>query len=486
MEILKDKMMEDSSNPFLIDGFPRNQDNYDCWIRAMKNLINFKKLIHIKCDEQHMIDRIKQRSKQSKRSDDDLLILKKRFETYKIQTLPIIELHRRHDLLLEVNGNQPIERHNQTKKFANKFSILNISIFRELNQTSFGQTIIETIQIQLSGPEPVENLINILQGLNTRLEGEQERDDRQHEKYESQCGDDIGQLEDVIKECTSNSKLLAGQIEQISSEKLAKFNDMERKKKEVVELKDELQYQTEKRQIEKDVYDKTLDNLEQSLYAVNQVRKMFNSYLNVLIKNKQRFASDKNFLQIEDEDSDLTMQELSKQLNKLKHNVKQEGVNYLIHGLAHITNLLQSDPSEQQEMMSTKVLEIINQIENYIQKQRISEDISEQSRAEAFLVLQKMYEDQIIFGQEMITQLDGSVEALQSQLTSSINEKAEYDNKGRVKSMQLDDREVECRNEGLDYNNEKNKRDKERSQLSLALDLTINKLGVMKKEVLQK
>ena len=29
----------------------------------------------------------------------------------------------------------------------------------------------------------------------------------------------------------------------------------------------------------------------------------------------------------------------------------------------------------------------------------------------------------------------GSVEALQSQLTSSINEKAEYDNKGRVKSM---------------------------------------------------
>ncbi|CAD8110092.1 unnamed protein product [Paramecium sonneborni] len=366
----------------------------------------------------------------------------------------------------------------------------------KLKQSQFGQTILDTVQIQLSGPEPLQNLINMLQNLNSQLEGEQERDDRLHEKYQSQCENDLSTLEDIINESTSTSKLLKGQIDQLEPDKQAKLTDLARTETEIKELKNELEYQTEKRQEEQTRYEKTLDNLEQGLYALNEAKKMFNTFLNVLIKNQQRFAS---LIQVENQDKflnkdysssnnddDISLVEIAQQINKLKHNVKAEGINFLLHGISHIVNLLSKDPTEEQESMSRKVLEIISQVDNWIQKQRIYEDLSEQQRKDAFGALAQMLEDQIILKQQNLTFLQGSIESLNSQITSAKNEKAEVDVKIETKTSQNDDRDTECRNEDLDYQSSKNKRDKEREELGLVLDLVINKIGQLKKEILQK
>lgn len=48
----------------------------------------------------------------------------------------------------------------------------------------------------------------------------------------------------------------------------------------------------------------------------------------------------------------------------------------------------------------------------------------------------------------------------------------------------MDDREADCRNEELDYKKESDKRNKERSDLDIALDLVINSIGQLKKEVI--
>ncbi|CAD8098410.1 unnamed protein product [Paramecium primaurelia] len=365
----------------------------------------------------------------------------------------------------------------------------------KLKQSQFGQTILDTVQIQLSGPEPLQNLINMLQNLNTQLEGEQDRDDRLHERYQSQCENDLSALEDIINESTSTSKLLKGQIDQLEPDKQAKLTDLARTENELKELKNELEYQTDKRKEEQVRYEKTLDNLEQGLYALNEAKKMFNTFLNVLIKNQQRFASliqlenqdkflNKNY-QTNDED-ELTLVEIAQQINKIKHNVKAEGINFLLHGISHIVNLLSKDPTAEQESMSRKVLEIISQVDNWIQKQRIYEDLSEQQRKDAFGSLAQMLEDQIILKQENLTFLQGSIESLNSQITSAKNEKAEVDVKIETKTSQNDDRDTECRNEDLDYQSSKNKRDKEREELGLVLDLVINKIGQLKKEILQK
>jgi hypothetical protein len=54
-------------------------------------------------------------------------------------------------------------------------------------------------------------------------------------------------------------------------------------------LNEELELQTEKRSEEKARYEDTLDELEQTLYGLNQVRSYFNQYLDELSKNRRTF-----------------------------------------------------------------------------------------------------------------------------------------------------------------------------------------------------
>ena len=67
---------------FLIDGFPRNQDNFDGWQKVMGELVEVPHILYLDADEETMADRIIERSKTSGRNDDNIEILKKRFNTF--------------------------------------------------------------------------------------------------------------------------------------------------------------------------------------------------------------------------------------------------------------------------------------------------------------------------------------------------------------------------------------------------------------------
>ena len=63
---------------FLIDGFPRNQDNQEGWMDVMSNITDMRFVLFLECSEQTMIDRVKKRANESgdnKRSDDSIEIL---------------------------------------------------------------------------------------------------------------------------------------------------------------------------------------------------------------------------------------------------------------------------------------------------------------------------------------------------------------------------------------------------------------------------
>ncbi|CAK82825.1 unnamed protein product (macronuclear) [Paramecium tetraurelia] len=100
---------EQSSETFLIDGFPRNYENMENWIALMDHKITFKSVIHILCSRATMIQRITERSKTSGRSDDNIQTLEKRFITYQNDTYKIIEHYRNRKQLIEINGDNSIE-----------------------------------------------------------------------------------------------------------------------------------------------------------------------------------------------------------------------------------------------------------------------------------------------------------------------------------------------------------------------------------------
>ena len=92
-QLLKKGMEKNGWNTkkFLIDGFPRNQDNFDGWFRAMGDIVEVPFILFMDADEDTMINRILERSKTSGRNDDNIESLKKRFVTFNTETLPIVE-----------------------------------------------------------------------------------------------------------------------------------------------------------------------------------------------------------------------------------------------------------------------------------------------------------------------------------------------------------------------------------------------------------
>ena len=89
--LLKESMEMLRRNRYLIDGFPRNMDNLNGWNRLMSDVCDVELIVVIDCDESELESRIISRGKTSGRSDDNLATIKKRFLTFKQDTMPVID-----------------------------------------------------------------------------------------------------------------------------------------------------------------------------------------------------------------------------------------------------------------------------------------------------------------------------------------------------------------------------------------------------------
>ncbi|EDW85081.2 uncharacterized protein Dwil_GK12802 [Drosophila willistoni] len=90
--LLENAMKNSGKTRFLIDGFPRNQDNLDGWNRQMGDKADMQFVLFFDCSEDVCVQRCLGRGQSgSGRSDDNMESLKKRIQTYNNDSLPIIK-----------------------------------------------------------------------------------------------------------------------------------------------------------------------------------------------------------------------------------------------------------------------------------------------------------------------------------------------------------------------------------------------------------
>lgn len=93
---------------FLIDGFPRNQDNYEGWYRLSEQYSNISiaKVLFLECSEETMLKRIYKRNDESteKRVDDNIDAFKKRINTFINETMPVVRTYEGKDMVLRINS----------------------------------------------------------------------------------------------------------------------------------------------------------------------------------------------------------------------------------------------------------------------------------------------------------------------------------------------------------------------------------------------
>lgn len=93
------------NNCFLIDGFPRNEDNLTGWTKQMAGKVNEQFVLFFDGPNEVFIDRCLKRGQAgSGRVDDNLDSLQKRLVTYENDTKPIIEHYRKQGLVNTIDA----------------------------------------------------------------------------------------------------------------------------------------------------------------------------------------------------------------------------------------------------------------------------------------------------------------------------------------------------------------------------------------------
>ncbi|XP_034411029.1 UMP-CMP kinase [Cyclopterus lumpus] len=101
---------DDKKFRFLIDGFPRNEDNLTGWDTVMVGKADVKFVLFFDCSNEVCIDRCLERGKSSGRTDDNRESLEKRIQTYLQSTRPIIELYEKRGKVHTVDASRSLDK----------------------------------------------------------------------------------------------------------------------------------------------------------------------------------------------------------------------------------------------------------------------------------------------------------------------------------------------------------------------------------------
>lgn len=108
-KLLERQMDNSTKSKFLIDGFPRNQDNRDGWNKTLDDRVQVLFVLFIDCPVDICIERCINRGAAagSGRFDDTIEVLEKRITTHIKETQPTIDYYEQLGLVKFVDGNQP-------------------------------------------------------------------------------------------------------------------------------------------------------------------------------------------------------------------------------------------------------------------------------------------------------------------------------------------------------------------------------------------
>jgi len=106
---LLDRAMKNSGKQnFLIDGFPRNENNLQGWCKQMDDKVDVKFVLFFNCPLEVCKERCLARGAAgSGRADDNIETLTKRFNTFMNETMPIVNHYAAKDLVHTIEATSP-------------------------------------------------------------------------------------------------------------------------------------------------------------------------------------------------------------------------------------------------------------------------------------------------------------------------------------------------------------------------------------------
>ena len=76
---------------FLIDGYPRNKENWEGFKEVFGNQFEILATLYLHCEEDICVSRLLSRGQSSGRIDDESAVIKKRFNTFYNESLSVLD-----------------------------------------------------------------------------------------------------------------------------------------------------------------------------------------------------------------------------------------------------------------------------------------------------------------------------------------------------------------------------------------------------------
>uniref|UniRef100_A0A7C9CRE4 UMP-CMP kinase n=1 Tax=Opuntia streptacantha TaxID=393608 RepID=A0A7C9CRE4_OPUST len=105
IKLLQKAILESDNDKFLIDGFPRNEENRAAFESITGIVPEF--VLFFDCSEEEMEKRLLSRNQG--REDDNIDTIRKRFKVYMESSLPVIHYYESRGKVRKINAGKPIE-----------------------------------------------------------------------------------------------------------------------------------------------------------------------------------------------------------------------------------------------------------------------------------------------------------------------------------------------------------------------------------------
>jgi adenylate kinase len=112
LEMLAAPLLDAASNGgYVLDGFPRTLAQAEVAYSLAQELkdVELQAVVYLRVGHDELLKRLRARADREGRTDDDEITIAHRFNVFDAQTEPLLDFYNRRGILLDINGEQPVD-----------------------------------------------------------------------------------------------------------------------------------------------------------------------------------------------------------------------------------------------------------------------------------------------------------------------------------------------------------------------------------------
>jgi chromosome segregation ATPase len=149
------------------------------------------------------------------------------------------------------------------------------SEFSKLEKTQFGKNILNAIALHASSGEPVQNILDLLEEIETQLHEDQDAADVLHTDFQNQCDTNLESIQAELAVATTAIQEAQEDLDIAIPRYQTLSDDRDRLEEEIEDLNDDLIELYNTRQEESDSYADAIEEIEEALAVFTNARQVF-------------------------------------------------------------------------------------------------------------------------------------------------------------------------------------------------------------------